>query len=131
MNIRFSEGELMAIAKLANAMIAADGKVMEQEMESWKMEMERFGIAKGSFAEIFRKSERIDFVEALGIVSGLDDERKKYVGAFLGALMAVDGHVDEGELKLWQLMSIFCDLPTMTVGEALEYMAGLSADNGE
>lgn len=127
MQIVFSEEELVAIAKLANAMIAADGKVAEEEMESWTMEMERWGIGREVFPKVFQRSETIDFVDALHTVAHLDGERKVYVAAFIGALMAVDGQVNEGELKLWQLVSIFCDLPTMSVGEALAYMAELSA----
>ena len=131
MNLIFSEEELVAIAKLANAMIVADGKVAEREMDSWIMEMERFGVSKSDFHLWYWKSEGLSLTDALGVVSKLDDERKKYIGAFLGALMAVDGHVDGDELKLWQLTSMFCDLPTMSVMQALEYMAELSAKREE
>ena len=99
MNLIFSEEELVAIAKLANAMIVADGKVAEREMDSWIMEMERFGVSKSDFHLWYWKSEGLSLTDALGVVSKLDDERKKYIGAFLGALMAVDGHVDGDELK--------------------------------
>ena len=131
MNLIFSEEELVAIAKLANAMIVADGKVAEREMDSWIREMERFGVSKSDFHLWYWKSEGLSLTDALGVVSKLDDERKKYIGAFLGALMAVDGHVDGDELKLWQLTSMFCDLPTMSVRQALEYMAELSAKREE
>lgn len=121
----FNRDELMAIAKIANAMIAADGKVEENEMSSWTLEMERFGIAEAEFRTLYKQSEELDFVNALSVISNFDEERKRYVGAFLGTLMAIDGDIDDAELKLWQLVSTFCDLPTMSLGEALAYMADL------
>ncbi|MBP5387849.1 MAG: tellurite resistance protein TerB [Prevotella sp.] len=121
----FNRDELMAIAKIANAMIAADGKVEENEMSSWTLEMERFGIAEAEFRTLYEQSEELDFVNALSVISNFDEERKRYVGAFLGTLMAIDGDIDDAELKLWQLVSTFCDLPTMSLGEALTYMAEL------
>ncbi len=125
MKISFEKTGLMAIAKLANAMIAADGKVAENEMCSWTMEMERLGIPHEEFASIYEASESMPFTEALTVVTSLDTEHKRYVGAFLGSLMAIDGEIDNDELKLWQLVSTFCDLPTMTVLEALTYMSSL------
>ena len=121
----FNRDELMAIAKIANAMIAADGKVEENEMSSWTLEMERFGIAEAEFRTLYEQSEELDFVNALSVISSFDEERKRYVGAFIGTLMAIDGDIDDAELKLWQLVSTFCDLPTMSLGEALAYMAEL------
>lgn len=121
----FNRDELMAIAKIANAMIAADGKVEENEMSSWTLEMERFGIAEAEFRTLYEQSEELDFVNALSVISNFDEERKRYVGAFIGTLMAIDGDIDDAELKLWQLVSTFCDLPTMSLGEALAYMAEL------
>lgn len=115
----------MAIAKIANAMIAADGKVEDNEMASWTLEMERFGIAEADFRSLYEQSEELQFVDALTVISNFDEERKRYVGAFIGTLMAIDGNIDDAELKLWQLVSTFCNLPTMSLGEALTYMAGL------
>ena len=123
--MEFNREELMAIAKIANAMIAADGKVDENEMCSWTMEMERFGIAKEGFRSLYEGSEKLDFVDALSVISNFDEEQKRYVGAFIGSLMAIDGSIDDAELKLWQLVSTFCNLPTMSLGEALAYMAEL------
>ena len=125
MGISFERNELIAIVKLANAMIAADGKVEDNEMSSWVMEMERLGVDRDDFPGLFTESENLSFIDALTTVSGFDEERKKYVGAFLGALMIVDGNIDDDEVKLWQLTSTYCNLPTMTVAEALEYMADL------
>ena len=123
--MEFNREELMAIAKIANAMIAADGKVDDNEMCSWTLEMERFGVAEKDFRTLYEQSEEVDFVDALGTISKFDEEQKRYVGAFIGTLMAIDGDIDDAELKLWQLVSTFCNLPTMSLGEALEYMASL------
>ena len=123
--MEFNREELKAIAKIANAMIAADGKVDDNEMCSWTLEMERFGVAEEDFHTLFEQSEEIDFIAALSAIKNFDEEQKSYVGAFIGTLMAIDGDIDEAELKLWQLVSTFCDLPTMSLGEALQYMAEL------
>lgn len=125
MEISFDKEGLMAIAKLANAMIAADGKVAENEMYTWTVEMERLGVPREEFAKIFEASEEMPFSEALRVVTSLNAEQKRYIGAFLGSLMAVDGEIDNDELKLWQLVSTFCDLPTMSVREALTFMSSL------
>ena len=41
-------------------------------------------------------------------------------------LIIVDGEIDENEMKLWSLTSHFCGLPTMSVGDAIEYMTKTS-----
>ena len=62
---------------------------------------------------------------AVNMISDFDDEKKKFFCAFLGALIIVDGEIDENEMKLWSLTSHFCGLPTMSVGDAIEYMTKL------
>lgn len=62
---------------------------------------------------------------AIALIAGMDDERKKYVASYLGTIMAADGDIDDRELVLWQLVSTLCDLPTMSVGDAISNMKNL------
>lgn len=64
----------------------------------------------------------LPFDEAIAIVSHLDEDRKLYVSAFMGAVMAADREVDTTELRLWQYTCALCSLPTLTLAEALTYM---------
>ena len=125
MNLQFNGKELAAIIKLALSMIMADGKVDEKEKASLTLEMVRFGVKEEQLAGLVVVAQAMDATEAISIISQLASDEKKYVAAFLGALMAVDGDIDDTEMKLWQLTSTLCDLPTMNVAEALKIMRNL------
>ncbi|MBR7043575.1 MAG: tellurite resistance protein TerB, partial [Prevotella sp.] len=105
MNLQFSGKELAAIIKLALSMIMADGKVDEKEKASLALEMVRFGIKEEQLAGLVVVAQTMDAAEAISIISGLAQSEKKYVAAFLGALMAIDGDINDTEMKLWQLTS--------------------------
>jgi len=125
MNIQFNGKELAAIIKLALSMIMADGRVDEKEKASLALEMVRFGVKEEQLAGLVVVAQAMDATEAISIISQLSSDEKKYVAAFLGALMAVDGDIDDTEMKLWQLTSTLCNLPTMNVVEALKIMSNL------
>jgi hypothetical protein len=55
----------------------------------------------------------------------MNAEEKRYVTAFLGTLICVDGDIQDSEMKLWSLVSALCDLPTMNIMEAVNIMANL------
>lgn len=121
----FTLEERKAIYRIARAMVLADGNVDKNEMGALANEMFRIGS---------NPDELIAFEEGIGefkpsmavnVISDLDDEKKKFFCAFLGALIIVDGEIDENEMKLWSLTSHFCGLPTMSVGDAIEYMTKL------
>ncbi|MBR3122724.1 MAG: tellurite resistance protein TerB [Prevotella sp.] len=125
MNLQFSGKELAAIIKLALSMIMADGKVDEKEKASLALEMVRFGIKEEQLAGLVVVAQTMDAAEAISIISGLAQSEKKYVAAFLGALMAIDGDINDTEMKLWQLTSTLCNLPTMNITQALQTMNNL------
>lgn len=125
MNLQFNGKELAAIIKLALSMIMADGKVDEKEKASLALEMVRFGVKEEQLAGLAIVAQAMDATEAISIISGLAQDEKKYVAAFLGTLMAVDGDIDDTEMKLWQLTSTLCNLPTMNIVQALQTMSNL------
>lgn len=125
MNLQFSGKELTAIIKLAASMIAADGKVNENETSSLALEMIRFGVNQEQLAGFIFVANNMQPIEAISIVSNIGDEGKKYVAAFLGYLMTVDGNVDSEEMKLWRFISTMCNLPTMNIAQAIKIIKEL------
>ena len=121
----FNELELTAIIKLANDMVMADGKVAREEVAVMMVELMRFGVPKNKVQTLLENSNSMEPVHAVALVAAMDEERKKYVASYLGAIMASDGDIDDNEMALWRLLSTICALPTMNVKEAVENMANL------
>lgn len=94
-------------------------------MQVLVQEMRRMGCSQDELIQIEESNSSIKPTVALARISEMSSEKKRYVCAFLGAMMIVDGDVDESEKKLWGLVSAFCEFPEMTVGEAVKYMANL------
>ena len=116
----FTSIEMSAISKLALAMAAADGKVEKSELTYIALEMARFGVKDAD--SILKGAEEMDPTIALSIVSKMTPKEKKYVAAYLGTIMAVNGDIDAKELSLWRLTSSLCGLPTMNIQEAIQYI---------
>lgn len=123
--MQFSGRELQAILKMANAMVAADGRVDANEVRVMTGELMRFGVPSSHVEKLLQGANVMDGTEALAILATLDDERKKYVSSYLGTIMASDGDIDEKEMALWKLISTLCGFPTMNVVEAINNMANL------
>lgn len=121
----FKKIEFAAIVKLAVAMAGADGVVAENEKKAIALEIARFGVSESDLPLLLATAQAMKPTDELMIVNNMNDEQKKYVAAFLGALMAVDGEIAEDEMKLWRLTSTLCGLPTMNVAEAIQYMANM------
>lgn len=121
----FSGFEFAAIIKMAKAMAFADGKVEKQELSSIVNEMQRFGVTPDDADSLLEASDRMETSDAVSLISKMDLERKQYVAAFLGAIMAVDMEITDSEMAMWSLVSELCKLPTMSVRQALEIMTSL------
>lgn len=121
----FSTKEFSAIICLSKAMILADGKVEQIELAVIVNEFKRFGVDASKTSTLLQNADNLELTEAIVIVSEMNEEGKRYVAAFLGAIMAVDMNINDSEMALWKLISTLCDLPTMTVKEALSIMASL------
>lgn len=121
----FSDLELSAILRLAHAMANADGKITEAETAMIIIELNRFGVDQVKAQKLAEIGDKMGYPEACQIVSRMTSEEKKYVTAYLGAMICIDGDIDESETKLWSLITVLCDLPEMSIGEALQIMANL------
>lgn len=121
----FTNEELSAIYRLAQAMAQADGKVAKEEIAIIILELQRFGVDQNKAKIIIEMSEKMSYSEACQIVSRMIPSEKRYVTAYLGALICADGNIDDSEMKLWSLITAICDLPEMNIFEALDIMAKL------
>lgn len=122
-NLSFSKREMSAILNLATAMAGADGRAHPNEMKMMVNECLRFGIDADEAKMLLSQSSKMEGSEALAIIAVMTDAQKRYVCAYLGTLMAIDGDIDDNEKALWSLVSALCKLPKMTIADALEYMA--------
>lgn len=117
--------QLAAILKVANAMVMADGKVEPSEILVVTTELLRFGVRDNQVEPLMRLAEQMDIKRALDIISMFDDESKKYVASYLGTIMVSDGDIDKNEFALWNLISMICRLPEMTIQDAVNNMKNL------
>lgn len=123
--MRFNGLEISAITKLAKAMVLADGKVKDIEIAVMTKELARFGVQESQLQSLLAAGDAMEMTQAMAVVSTLDHERKKYVSAYLGTIMAADLDIDDTEMALWRLVSTLCELPTMNAQEAVSIMAEL------
>jgi len=122
----FNKSEQAAIARVGKILILADGKLNEDEMAQYDMELSRIGVSSAEeLQEVLEVSEGLEPAAACAIISQMDDDKKTYVAAFLGTLIVVDGEKDSREVAAWGVVGQFCGLPSMTIGEAVKYMTNL------
>ena len=121
----FNGKELIAIIKMAKAMVKADGKIEPSELSVMAVELARFGVPENQLKTLLKASDNMETSQALGLINEMDEERKKYVASYLGVIMVSDGDVNEQELILWNLVSTLCSLPEMNITEAINNMKNL------
>lgn len=121
----FTDQELAAVLRLAHAMAMADGKITDDETQMIVTEMSKFGVDVNKAKTLAEIGSQMQYGECCQVVSNMTTEEKKYVTAFLGTLICIDGDIDDSEMKLWSLISAMCDLPTMNIFEAVKIMANL------
>ncbi|MDY4625868.1 MAG: TerB family tellurite resistance protein [Prevotella sp.] len=117
----FNELQMIAIAKLAKAMIAADGKVEQAELTAMAIEFTKFGVSKDALSRILSNADSMESGTAIAIVSLMNEAQKKYVTGYLAFIMAADGEIADSEVAMWSLISTLATLPTMTIGQALAF----------
>ena len=108
----FNVYEFAAILHLAKAMASADDRLEEKELAVIVNESKRFGVEPSMFDKLLELSNELEFSTAISLISKMDAEQKKYVAAYLGALMCIDGDINDTEMALWRLVSTLCGLPT-------------------
>ena len=123
--MQFTGQELAAVMKLGIAMIGADGRTDESEMEVVRNELMRFGASVGQMLALTKQAQQMESNEAIKIISNFDYERKKYVASYLAVIMIADGEIDDKELALWQMATLLCGLPEMDVKQAVDNMNNL------
>lgn len=120
MKLEFEHNEIIAIYKVAKMMADADGVYLFEEKECIVEEMHRLGIE--NLETIVLDNENLKTLDAFIIIDRFSFESKKYVSAFLGKLMSVDGDIADIELALWRFICQVCNLPIMTNRQALNLM---------
>lgn len=120
--MKLSREELKAVTCLAMAMVAADEKLEEiEKFILFSQVLVEVGDVE-KVEEILEESKDLELTTAIDMVKKLSYTQKHYVAAYLGFLMASDGDIDKREMALWQLLSIVCELPTMSVDDAINFM---------
>jgi len=112
----FNSLELASILKLAVLMAQADGKVtMDESTMIESVITQKLGLIDESEANrIKRLAGELESPAEMSYIRRMNAEKKEYVAAFLGALMAVDGKIDGKELVLMNLVVNLCELPNIT-----------------
>ena len=124
MELSFKSEELFAIYKVASMMANADGVVYPDEERCISDEMEHLGAATPEERKnVENNGLSMKPLAAMNIISGFNDEQKKYINAFLGNIISIDGDIADAELALWRLVGELCDLPKMSVRQAINLFA--------
>ncbi len=100
----------------------ADGNVSKEETTLMALELVRFGVSEEKTNVIINETSKLSTTEACVIISKMTSEEKKYVTAYLGTMICADGRIEESEIKIWSLTSAICNLPAMSLREAVEFM---------
>lgn len=121
----FTGNELAAILKLGKMMAKADGRVDDNEMMVITNELLRFGVQRYQISALEGLGDTMGPDALLATVYTMNTEQKKYVTAYLGVILAIDGDIDDAEMRLWSMVTMLCDLPEMTIGEATRFLDSL------
>lgn len=97
-------------------MIGADGKVDTKEVLFAFSVLQKLNISQQDVSD----SDQLTNSEAISIISAMQPHEKRIVGAFLGCIMAIDGQIDKTEHALWCLITSLCNMPNMSISEAIE-----------
>lgn len=116
---------MAAILNMAQVIANADGKVTNQETLMMAIELARFGVSPEKSEFIITLSNNLEASDAVSIISRMTPEEKRYVASYLGALICSDGEIDDNEVRLWSAISQICNLPRISIREALDYMSNL------
>lgn len=113
--------QLAALVNLGLAMAAADGRLADEENVAMCLELEKFGVKEDDLEKLFAIAQTMSNTEAITIISAMTDEQKKHASGFLAAIMVADGNIDISEAKLWALICVLGQLPSMTIKEAISF----------
>ena len=95
--MHFTNSELAAIARMALYIAKADGLQHQKETDAIMSELRRFGVAFEDCPTILVHALNLSFDDAVRIISSFSNEEKKYVAAYIDALIYVDENVADSE----------------------------------
>lgn len=121
----FTNQELSAILRIATVIAGADGNISNEETALMALELLRFGVSEEKSQIITREASTLSPAEACIIISKMTSEEKRYVTAYLGTMICADGKIEDSEMRAWALISKICNLPTMSLKEAIEILRKL------
>ncbi len=121
----FNRDEVVAITRLAHVMIMADGSADKREISTLSRELARFGLNPEQQAEMLGDAMVIRPIEAMQRIAHMEEDQKRYVSAFLANAMISNGEIDDAELAQWRQLTQLCELPEMTLEQALTYLINL------
>jgi len=123
--MNFQGVELAAMTKLAQMMVNADGVVDKKELAVIAVELMRFGVTREEAEDIVHAADAFNVEDIVPTIKAMGKEEKKYIGAYLATIMASDGQIVDAEVKMWNVISLLCGIPDMSVTEALELLKNL------
>ena len=121
----FTDRELSAIFRMAVVVADADGNISNEETVLMAREFVRFGVSEDKVQSIMVEALQLSPADACVTISKMTSEEKRYVTAYLGTIICVDGRIQDSEMRAWALTSKICGLPTMSLGDAIEKMKNL------
>ena len=121
----FTNQELSAIFRMAVVVADSDGNISNEETALMALELVRFGVSEEKTKSIMVEALKLSPAEACVIISKMTSEEKKYITAYLGTIICADGKIENAEMRAWALISKICNLPTMSLGDAIEIMRNL------
>lgn len=125
-------GQLAAVLRMAYLMAEADGMVSYEEAFEMKLEEAFMGFGPEESAQLEAVVAELDPLAACTMIATIPDEDvKAYVAAFFGTVIAADGVITESEVAVWATISEICNLPEMSIEEALTIMEGDDDVEGE
>lgn len=111
----FTSLQKAAIVRLSFVIISADGKILDSESQFSCSVWHKIGVdATDGLA-----AKNMTALEAYNIVSQMEDSARELICAILGCLVISDGDADPNEIAQWRKISEVCNMPKMTIPEAV------------
>ena len=114
----FTSEEKKAIARVAAEMTLADGNVAPKEVLFNVAVYRKLGITTSEM----ESSSSVSLSSAMHTISKMTSEEKKFVSAYLGAIIIVDGDISDKEMTLWRTISTICEFETMHLADTPEIL---------
>lgn len=133
--MEFSKKQLAAMIQMGMYASASDGHVDEREKKFISLHLGVFALKNAKelndelFNEVYQKSLTISFDKACDVVREMPNSKKRLVCAFVAMVILADGNILPSELEFWNMLSIECDLPRMSIEEACDIYKDFCSKN--